>query len=598
MRVALVFLVCSIAVSLGAASTSEIADAAMRGDMAAVQALLAKKADVNAPQNDGSTALHWAAYRGDPKLANLLIRAGANVKAATREGVTPLWLASVNGDAAVLGALLEGGADPNEKLPLGRTPLMIASRTGNVGAMSVLLDRGADPNARETLRGTTPLMWAADEAHAPAVQLLIQRGADIKARSNPAPRGRGPALGKSNDPRKQVAAQGAALAAGRALDLGELSAIGGGRGIAGGGGAGRGTGAAVGRGAAGGRGRGAGGDGASTLDQDDAAVAAGIGRNRNAPSDGGQLTPLVYAVRANDLETVKVLLGAGADVNQTTGYGWSALLVAAQNRYYSLAAYLLDHGANPNLGNKGEWVPLYVATDNRNIESGDYPVRKGDTDHLEFIKLLLDKGANVNARVKDSTETRTVFTNQWLDENGATAFLRASQSGDLELMKLLLARGADPKINTVLNVSPLHVAAGIGWVEGITYEWSPKATFEAVKMLIDLGLDVNLQADTGRTALHGAAHKGRADVVQILADHGAKLDVRDYGNTDNRGGKLSVHTWQPVDYADGLVRVGVQSAIPHPEAGLLLRKLMTAAGMQAPPMGRTLESICITDACD
>ena len=98
-------------------------------------------------------------------------------------------------------------------------------------------------------------------------------------------------------------------------------------------------------------------------------------------------------------------------------------------------------------------MPLYLATDNRNIENGDYPVRKGDMDHLEFIKLLLDKGANVNARVKDSTETRTVFTNQWLDENGATAFLRASQSGDLELMKLLLARGADPKIDTVLGVT-------------------------------------------------------------------------------------------------------------------------------------------------
>ena len=92
-------------------------------------------------------------------------------------------------------------------------------------------------------------------------------------------------------------------------------------------------------------------------------------------------------------------------------------------------------------------------------------------------------------------------------------------------------------------------------------------------MLLDLGLDPNAQADTGRVALHGAAHKGRPDVVQLLADHGAKLDVRDYGNTDNRGGKLAVHTWQPVDYADGLVRVGVQSAIAHPETGLLLRKL-------------------------
>ena len=123
-------------------------------------------------------------------------------------------------------------------------------------------------------------------------------------------------------------------------------------------------------------------------------------------------------------------------------------------------------------------------------------------------------------------------------------------------------------------------------------------SLDAVRLLLELGQNPNVQADTGRVALHGAAHKGRADVVQLLVDHGAKLDVRDYGNTDNRGGKLAVHTWQPVDYADGLVRVGVQSAISHPETGLLIRKLMTAAGLTAPPMGRTLESICITDACD
>src|SRR5439155_12129699 len=184
------------------------------------------------------------------------------------------------------------------------------------------------------------------------------------------------------------------------------------------------------------------------------------------------------------------------------------------------------------------------------------------------------------------------------DENGATAFLRASQSGDLALMKLLLSRGADPKIATVLGVTALHVAAGVGWVEGITYEWSRKDTTEAVKMLIDLGLDVNAQADTGRVALHGAGHKGATEVVQILADHGAKLDVRDYGNTDNRGGKLAVHTWQAIDYADGLVRVGVQSAIGHPETAALLPKLMEAKGLPVPPVGRTLDSICITDACE
>src|SRR5437867_6886350 len=439
---------------------SDVADAAMKGDKAAVRSLIEKRADVNAPQADGATALHWAAYRGDKALADLLIRAGADVKAANREGATPLWLASVNGDAAIIAALISAGADPNEHLPLGRTPLRTASRTGNVEAMKVLLDDSADVNAKETLRGTTALMWAADEAHPAAVQLLIQRGADITARSNPAVRGRGPALGKANDPRKQVASQGAAVAAGRALDLNALRAVAEGGAVPGQRGAGPPQ-----RGGAQGQ-RGGAVDEAAPDGQDDAAP--GFGR-RPPPTDGGALTPLIYAARSNDLESVKILLAAGADVNQVTGYGWSALLVATQNRYYKLGAFLLDHGADPNLANKGGWTPLYLATDNRNIESGDYPVRKGDMDHLDFIRLLLDKGADVNARAKDSTETRTVFTNQWLDENGATAFLRASQSGDLALMKLLLAHGADPMIATTLNVTALQVAAGIGWVAGITY---------------------------------------------------------------------------------------------------------------------------------
>ena len=594
--------VVTLVVTSNAAGKSDVADAAMRGDKAAVQKLIASKADVNAPQNDGATALHWAVYRNDREMVGLLVRAGANPKAANREGSTPLWLAGIGGNAQIIAALLEAGADANEKLPLGRTPLMIAARTGNVDAIKTLLDNGADVNAKETQRGTTALMWAADEGHAAAVKLLIDRGADIKAKSNPASRGRGPALGKANDPRKAVAAQGAALAAGNPVS--QILRDDGTANNAGRNGRNGAAGANAANGGRGGRGGGRGGGGAAgdnaNADDftDDAAAAVGFVRGRQAPTDGGGLTPLIYAARANDLESVKVLLAAGADINQVSNYGWSPLLVATQNRYYTLGAYLLEHGANPNLGNKGGWVPLYLATDNRNIENGDYPVRRGDMDHLDFIKLLLDKGADVNARLKDSTETRTVFTNQWLDENGATAFLRASQSGDVELMKLLLSKGADPKINTMLNVSPLHVAAGIGWVEGITYEWSQKSTFEAVKMLIDLGLDVNLQADTGRTAMHGAAHKGRSDVVQILFDHGARVDVRDYGNTDNRGGKLAVHTWQPVDYADGLVRVGVQSAIGHPETGELLRKLMKQAGFEAPPMGRTLESICITEACD
>ena len=607
---------CALALALSfvahVAAKSDIADAAMRGDIASVRKMITAKADVNAPQNDGATALHWAVLKGDREMAAVLMRAGANPKAANREGVTALWLASVNGDATMIRALIEAGADANETLPLGRTPLMLASRTGAVDAMNALLDNGANPNAKDTLRGTTPMMWAADEGHAPAIKLLIERGGDKNAKSNPAQRGGGPALGKAGDPRDQVARQVAAVKARQPLGLGDLRAAGdgGGNAAAGGGGraggapgagggrgGGRGGGAFGGRGGAG-RGNAAAADADADADDDAAAlVAAGFGRNTRG-ADGGALTPLIFAARANDLESVKVLLDAGVDVNQQTGYGWTPLLVATQNRYYKLGAYLIERGADVNLAHKGGWVPLYLATDNRNIENGDYPVRKPDMDHLDFIKMLLDKGASVNHRVKDSSETRTVFTNQWLSEDGATAFLRASQSGDVELMKLLLSRGADPKIETLLGVSALDVAAGIGWVEGITFEWSAKQTLDAVKVLLELGLDPNSQADTGRVALHGAAHKGHAGVIQALYDAGAKLDVRDYGNTDARGSEMAGHTWLAVDYADGLVRVGVQSAIQHPEAGLLLRKLMTAQGMKAPPMGRTLESICITDACE
>ena len=256
---------------------------------------------------------------------------------------------------------------------------------------------------------------------------------------------------------------------------------------------------------------------------------------RERVPDGGELMALVYAARAGSIDAAQVLLDAGADVNQVTRYGWTALLAATQNRNYEMGKFLIEHGADVNLANKGGWTPLYLATDNRNVEGGDYPTRTPDMDHLAFITILLEAGADPNARMIESTETRTVFTNQWLDENGATAFLRASQSGDITLMRLLLEYGADHNIYTELGVTPLSVAAGIGWVEGVTSEWSTEQTVEAVKLLLELGIDPNFQADTGRVALHGAAHKGSTEVVQILVAAGAQMDIRDFGNTDNRG---------------------------------------------------------------
>jgi len=525
-------------IGLGAA-TSDVADAVMNGDAVAVRRLLTQKADVNAPQADGATALHWAVYRGDVAIVDLLLKAGANPKAANGFGATALSLAAENGNPAIVQRLLEAGADANERRASGDTALMMAARTGNVATMTLLLDHGADVNATETTRGTTALMWAAAERHASAVKLLVDRGADVKAVAAPAWQTRPVRYGKATDPRP---------AQGRNQDR----------------------------------------------------VVSEVGPRNTRGTDGGGFTPLVFAVRANDLESVRILLAAGADVNQVTHYGWSPLLVATQNRYYQLGSFLLDQGANPNLTNKGAWSPLYLAIDNRNIEGGDYPLRKADMDSLEYIKLLIDKGADVNWRVQESTWFRTVFTSQWVHEDGATALWRASQSSDLAVMKLLLDHGADPSIATNVGVTPLQVAAGIGWVEGITYEWSKDANVEAVKLLLKLGNDPNVQAATGRTALHGAAHKGATQVIQVLVDAGAKLDQRDYGQTGNdAGGRLAFHRYLPVDYADGLIRIGTQSALVQPEAGTLLRKLMTERGLPTPPPGRTIESVCLApELCD
>jgi ankyrin repeat protein len=522
----------------------------MKGDIAAVRALIQQQADVNAPQSDGATAIQWAAYRNDLPLADVLIRAGANIKAANREGATPLYLASLAGNAGMVQRLLEAGADANELGPQGETPLMLAARSGNLDSIKLLLDYKAQINAKDKLRGNTPLMWAVEQSHSAAVKLLIERGADVKANADPDAGGK-PRNNLAN-PKSQRAASlfGANFGAGKSNATGAPGAS-----------------APPPKPAAPKR---------SAAEVAEALTKAGVDPNLitgfgldlgNLPpgvevstlieqlsqfgfgrpaKDGGGLTALVLAAREDCLECAQLIVDAGADLNQITNYGWTALMTATQNRHYKLAAYLLDKGADPNIANNGGWTPLYLATDNRNIEEGDYPVRPPDMDHLEFIKLLLEphkgaKGANVNARVcgpqskppaclGDSTETRTNFTMQWLFEEGATPFLRAAQSGDVPLMKLLLAHGADHHIFTAHNVTPLAVASGIGWVEGVTYEWSADDNIEAIKMCLALGIDPNAADDEGRTALHGAAHKGRTEAIQLLVDAGAKLDVHDGGS--------------------------------------------------------------------
>jgi ankyrin repeat protein len=445
-------------------------------------------------------------------------------------------MASLYGYPALLDMLLTAGAEVDHRSPNGETALMLASKNGAVEAITRLLAAGADVNAREDLRGTTPLMWAADQGHAAAMQVLIDHGADVAARS------------KTMESVHTVMVYQSIRLTGNSVLARRFAARPG-------------------------------------------------NHLEDADPYSGALTPLAFAVRRNAMDAVRVLLSAGADINDVTGSSWSPLLIAIQNRYYRLATFLLENGADPNIANNRGWTPLYIAVDNRNIEDGDYPWRKPDRDHLEMITELLDRGADVNARGKHNTWSRTAFTDQWLFEDGATAFLRAAQSSDLVVMKMLLARGADPRIPTTLNVTALMVASGFGWVEGITQEWSEADNVETVRWLLELGLDPNAVADDGRTALHAAAHKGRNAVVQLLADHGAKLDARDNGR-GRGGGRLEGRRWLPIDYADGLVRIGTQSPIPHLETAKLLHELMVKQGLFAPPPGRTLETVCDFEPCN
>jgi ankyrin repeat protein len=589
----------------------------MRSDLSAVRTLIQQKADVNQPQVDGATALHWAVHRDSVEMADALVKAGANVKVASRAGATPLGMAALYGNPAMIGLLLKAGADAKERGPNGETTLMFAARNGNPEAIRLLVAAGAEVNVREPVRGTTALMWAAEQRHPQAVKALLAAGADHNLRSGGAGTARNYLAPRVNTRVVEEAQKRRerAVAAGRTYEeqLEFESANGGvSRGASpggavqpnqGGGGAGAAAGQGGGRGGRGGRGGGGqgapqGGQAAPQGDQadtDDPEVVAGL-----VGGGGGGLTALVFASREGDVESVKILVDAGANVNLATSGSWTPLLTAINNRNYRIATYLLEHGANPNTANNpAGWTPLYLATDNRNIEGGDYPVPKPDMDHLEIIKLLLDKGAQVDATIRDNTLTRTIFTMQWFFESGATPFLRASMSSDTELMKLLLQRGANPKARSVNGDTALTLAGGIGWVDGVTYERSAKENLEAVRMLLDLGVDPNLANNEGRTALMGAALKGRNDVVQLLVDRGAKLETRDRGSRDTHivGASIAGHTWQAIDYADGLVRVGVQSATARPQTAALIRKLMADRRLPVPPANRTIQSICITTIC-
>jgi ankyrin repeat protein len=457
-------------VAAPAGADMRLADAAMKGDTAAVRTLVQQKVDVNAPGKDGTPALHWVVRVDDLDTAQLLIRAGADVKFADRYGVTPLYLACSNGNAAMIKALLDAGADANTVDPTGETALMTAVRIGNLDSVKVLLDRGAKVDTADPTYKQTALMIAVREDHADVVRLLLERGANVNAQTRT---GSTPAWVLPNS----------------------VAGFGFGKGIIRGG------------------------------------LPADRGSRYFTP---GGLTPLLYAARDGRLEPAKILLAAGADIKQTDPNGITPLLMAISNDHPNVAQFLIEKGAEINVSDWYGRTPLWTAVEVRNMDfdNGTFENLVEREPLLDLIQVLLDKGADPNPRTKESIPIRrfmlrTTGTLEWVDFTGQTPFLRAAYAGDLSAMRLLLKHGADPKIATYAGTTALMAAAGVNWVVDQTYDEGQKNLLEAVKLCYELGLSVNDVNSMGITAVMGAANRGSDEIIEWLVSKGAKLDVKD-----------------------------------------------------------------------
>jgi uncharacterized protein len=456
----------SLVLSLAAAGTlaaatgnPPIVEAVKRQDKTVTRTLLKQRADVNAADVEGMTALHWAAHWDDLETVKLLIRAGAKAKVANRYGVTPLHEACTVGDVAMIEALLDAGADPNAVLGEGETPLMTAARTGNAPAVRMLAVRGANVNATEAWRGQTALMWAAAENHEPVARLLIELGADVNVRSThydfPALTGGNGGIIHDRAEGGLTALMFAArqgsietadrlLAAGADISVSEpqygftplQTAIFNGH-----------------------------YDLAKRLvdkgaNVNDGSLYTAI-EMRNLASYSNRPNPPDSDEHVSSIDLVKLLLAHGADANQpytkripprqaqgdiNVTPGATPLYRATRATDLTAIRALLEKGANPNVATKDGSTPLMAAAGFGARRGGDEEIadKAGRADPLDAVKMFVDAGAQVNA----------------VNDTGNTALHYAALNGSARIVEFLAANGATLDAKNKPGKTPLDIAKG------------------------------------------------------------------------------------------------------------------------------------------
>jgi ankyrin repeat protein len=459
------------------------------------------------------------AASGDMPALRALLKEHADVNAAQPDGTTALhWAAHFN-DLEAVNLLLRAGANAKAVNRYGASPLSEAVVSGSGAMIEVLLKAGANPDTVTGEAGETVLMTASRAGNVDAVKVLIDRGANVNARETY--KGQTALMWASAERHPQVVK----LLLARGADWK-----------------------------------------ARSIDRETKAPRLSAASSISPIARGG-FTALSFSAREGDIESAKVMLDAGVDINYGDIDNTSAMVVAIMNKQYSFAKFFLDRGADPNTVDVYGRAPLYAVIDIRNEDWSALPERKSDDPlpSMDLAKALLARGARPNTALTKNLPGRSgMDTGDITLTEGSTPFMRAARSGDAAMMRLLLENGADPKLNTKDGNNALLFAAGVGYRDKNTKGTESEA-LEALKIAVEAGLDIKQANSKGVTALHGAAERGANSIVQYLADHGAPMNVRDR------------QKWTPLDYALGRNSVA-QLPIPHESTVALLQKLGALEG--------------------